>query len=235
MTNPDLDHLVTLARGDRPPSAMLEAVARRLRVPFVVAPATIAVLPSSAFAAAAAKLGVPWPWLVGWGAGSALAVTGGALALTLGTSPSPPVDAPRVVAPALERAPHVARSSPVLPAPEPVPESEREPEVASIPSIPEKQKLRDAPTTWDEPQLIERARKALGADPKRALALTQEYQRRFPGGAFTVEREVIALDALARLGQVAEARRRARAFEVAHPSSIHLPRVRSLLARLDAP
>jgi hypothetical protein len=91
------------------------------------------------------------------------------------------------------------------------------------------------PTAWNEPQLIERARKALVADPKRALALTQEYQRRFPSGALGVEREVIALEALARLGQSAEARRLAVAFEAKHPTSIHLPRVRSLLARLGRP
>jgi hypothetical protein len=102
-------------------------------------------------------------------------------------------------------------------------------------AAPERQKLRETPAPWNEPQLIERARKALGADPKRALALTQEYQRRFPSGALSVEREVIALEALARLGQVAEARRRALAFETAHPSSIHLPRVRALLTRLGRP
>jgi hypothetical protein len=65
--------------------------------------------------------------------------------------------------------------------------------------------------------------------------LTQEYQRRFPSGALGVEREVIALEALARLGQSAEARRLALAFVAKHPTSIHLPRVRSLLSRLGNP
>jgi hypothetical protein len=87
---------------------------------------------------------------------------------------------------------------------------------------------------WDEPQLIERARKALASDPRRALSLAQEHQRRFPAGALAVERDVIALEALARSGQSAEAARRARAFEAKYPKSIHLPRVRALLVRLGS-
>lgn len=225
MTEPDLDQLVRLARRERPPSGTLEAIARRLRVPFVVAPVTAALLPSSAFAAALAKLGVSRPWLLGWGAGSALAVTGGVAALTWESSSPSPVDAPAVTASALVNAPASAPPSFVPPPPEP--------EVRPLPPSPERQKQREAPTPWDEPQLIESARKALVSDPKRALALTHEYQRRFPSGALSVEREVIALEALARSGQRAEARRRALAFEAEHPTSIHLPRVRSLLSRLD--
>jgi len=229
MRIPDLDHLVRLARRERPPAASLEAVARRLGVPFVVAPVAVAVLPSSAFAATLTKLGVSRAALFGWGAGSALAVTGGALALNLGAAPSPPVDARSVMAPAAQVAP-----TPAAPAP-PVSVATPEPEAAPPVAAPERQKVRETPAPWSEPQLIERARKALGEHPKRALALTQEYQRRFPSGALSVEREVIALEALARLGRVAEARRRALAFEAAHPSSIHLPRVRALLTRLGPP
>jgi hypothetical protein len=222
MTKPDLDHLVRLARRERPPSGALEAVASNLRVPFVVAPATAALLPSSALAAAVSKLGVST-----WSVGSALVVAGGVAALTLGTSPPASVHAPAVVAPAIVSAQVPKRPTPALLA--------AEPEAPPPQSNSERQKPRGAPAPWDEPQLIERARKALGTDPKRALSLTQEYQRRFPSGALAVEREVIALEALARLGQVAEARRRAVAFEARHPSSIHLPRVRSLLAKLGNP
>ena len=94
--------------------------------------------------------------------------------------------------------------------------------------------VKELPALWDEPQLIERARKALGAEPRRALSLTQEHQRRFPAGALAVERDVIALEALARSGQTADATRRARAFAAKYPKSIHLPRVRALLARLGS-
>jgi hypothetical protein len=99
--------------------------------------------------------------------------------------------------------------------------------------LPPQRAIKEAPATWDEPQLIERARKALAADPRRALALTQEHQRRFPAGALGVERDVIAVEALARSGQTAEARRRATAFEAKYPKSIHLPRVHALLLRLS--
>lgn len=232
MTRPDLDYLVRLARRDRPSSAMLEDLAHRLSVPLLVAPVAAAVLASSAFASLSAKLGLTRS-LLAWSAGSVLAVTGGALALTLETSGPPHIEAPMTRPPVVASAASPRQPAPVLLEPLPEAESARP---ATTPSTgPERQKLRDLPARWDEPQLIERARKALGADPKQALALTQEYQRRFPSGALTVEREVIALEALARLGQRAEARRRARAFEAQHPTSIHLPRVRSLLARLDAP
>jgi hypothetical protein len=231
MSKPDLDHLVMLARRDRPPSAAFEALARRLRVPFIVAPVVAILQPSSALAAAAAKLGLSRSWLVGWSAGGAAAVTGAVAAVMLGTSPSVPVDAsPTTVARAAVSAPPATSVPPVAAVP-----PSMEPQARPLPTSPARRKQRDASGTWDEPQLIERARQALSADPKRALALTQEYQRRFPSGSLSVEREVIALEALARLGQVAEARRRALAFQAHHPSSIHLPRVRSLLARIDTP
>jgi pimeloyl-ACP methyl ester carboxylesterase len=227
MTRPDLDQLVMQARRDRPPAEALLSVARRLRVPFVVAPVVAAVVPSSAFAAILTKLGVGRLTLFGWSVGSAAVVAGGVTALAL-SSPAPsPLDRAAV-------------------APRPVVTAPSEPQSAPAPSLPtlaeevpappraDRAKPRDVATTWDEPQLIERARKALGAEPRRALALTQEHQRRFPSGALSLEREVIAIEALSRSGQPAEARRRAVAFEAAHPTSIHLPRVRAVLSRLGA-
>ena len=227
MTTPDLDYLVRLARRDRPPSATLLVMARRLQVPLAVAPVTAVVVPSSAFAAFMAKLGVSRSWLLGWGAGSAIAVSGAVATLSMGTSRPAPNEMPTAVARSTMNAPLPVRPSSMPSAPQP--------EARALPSSVERPRPRDVQTPWDEPQLIERARKALGSDPKRALALTQEYQRRFPRGTLTVEREVIAVEALAQLGQVEAARRRALAFEAAHPSSIHLPRVRALLARLNTP
>ncbi len=240
MRNPDLDELVRLARRDRPPAAALQAVARSLRVPLVVAPVAVAVLPASAFGAVVAKLGSSSSSLLSWGAASTLAVTSGALALTLSTSPPSLDEAPPQVARAVPSAPvrptsiappravDEAVAPPLEPAARPLPTSDQR-------SKPRDASARDASALWDEPQLIESARKSLVSDPKRALSLTQEYRRRFPKGALSVEREVIELEALARLGQHAEARRRALAFEGAHPTSIHLPRVRALLTRLGTP
>jgi hypothetical protein len=120
----------------------------------------------------------------------------------------------------------------VAPAAKPV-EPAPEPEAPVTSPNTEKRPSKDAAATWDEPQLIERARRALGADPRRALQLAQEHQRRFPAGALSVEREVIVVDALARSGQTGAALRRARSFEARYPQSIHLPRVRALRAKLD--
>jgi hypothetical protein len=219
VTHPDLDQLVALARRDRPAAGVLAAVARSLRVPFVAVPIAAVVMPSSAVASVVAKAGLSRLTLLAWGAGGTMAASGAVLAVALSqpaTALAPPAPTP-TVKPA-SAAP--AASEPVA-----------SPEVTVAPSL-QVRPAKEAPAVWDEPGLIEKARKALAAEPRRALSLTQEHQRRFPAGALSVEREVIALEALGRLGQTAEAKRRALAFEAKYPKSIHLPRVRALLARL---
>jgi hypothetical protein len=220
MTHPDLAELVVLARRDRPAPGALAAVARSLRVPFVAAPIAAIVTPSTAIASVAAKVGLSRLALLGWGAGSTLAVSSVVIAIALQhpteLPPAPP--APVAVRPVRDKAPQEPAEpalAPDISAPSPAPRL-----------------VKEAPASWDEPQLIEKARRALATDPRRALLLTQEHQRRFPAGALGVERDVISLEALARSGQTVEARRRALLFEAKYPKSIHLPRVRALLARL---
>jgi hypothetical protein len=219
-----LDELVQQARRERPPAGVLSAVARNLRVPFVAAPLAALVLPSSAAASALVKAGgLGRAALLGWG-GSAAAVSGVAAAVLL-SQPAPP--APATLAPAPAPAPRASTSiaEPKAPLLEALPETRVSPPL-------ERRAVKEPATTWDEPQLIERARKALASDPRRALGLAQEHQRRFPSGALSLEREVIVIEALARSGQSAEARRRAGAFEANYPQSIHLPRIRALRERL---
>jgi hypothetical protein len=227
VTHPNLDELVEQARRDRPGPGVLAAVARSLRVPFVAVPIAAMVVPSTASATVATvvKAGLGRVGWLGWSAGGAVAASGVAAAVLLSEpAPAPPVTPPPRAAP-----------QNVAPAPKPVAPPAVEEAPAGPPSA-EKRATRDAPATWDEPQLIERARRALAGDPRRALQLAQEHQRRFPAGALSVEREVIVLEALAKSGQTSEALRRARAFEARHPKSIHLPRVRALRTRLgDAP
>jgi hypothetical protein len=221
-----LDELVVLARRDRPAPSALMAVARGLRVPFVAVPVAAIAVPSTALASVVAKVGLSRLALLGWGAGSAVAVSGVVAAVAL----HEPAQAPALMLPVPTT--HVAKHQPP---PEAASPTLTEPETA-VPA-PNAEPEHHAPVgapTWDEPQLIERARKALATDPRRALALTQEHQRRFPAGALGVEREVIALEALARTGQTAEARRRALAFTARYPKSIHTPQVRALLTRLEA-
>ena len=72
-----------------------------------------------------------------------------------------------------------------------------------------------------EADLLERARAALGSNPSHAFALTSEHKLRFPGGALAQEREVIAIDALRRLGKNEQASLRADQFAKNYPSSAH--------------
>ncbi len=77
----------------------------------------------------------------------------------------------------------------------------------------------------NEVALLDLARSALGTDPRRALWLTQEHIRRFPHGALVQEREVIAIEALSRLGQTDAARSRGNEFERRYPGSAHQPKI----------
>jgi hypothetical protein len=55
--------------------------------------------------------------------------------------------------------------------------------------------------------------------------LTREHKRRFPSGALAQEREVIAIEALNRIGDGDGARKRAKEFETSYPGSAHRRKV----------
>jgi outer membrane protein assembly factor BamD (BamD/ComL family) len=77
---------------------------------------------------------------------------------------------------------------------------------------------------------FERARSALDAgDADRALGLLDAYEKRFPTGTFVQEAEVLRVQALARKGDEAGARRVGQRFLAAHPSSPHAARIRAIL------
>src|SRR5262249_8668637 len=52
-----------------------------------------------------------------------------------------------------------------------------------------------------EVALLDRARAALASSPAQALALADEHAARFPHGKLGMEREMVAIDALRRLGR----------------------------------
>jgi hypothetical protein len=79
--------------------------------------------------------------------------------------------------------------------------------------------------------LLHRAQDSLESNPAQTLALCAEHARRFPSGAFTQEREVLAIDALLRLGRRSEAQARAERFIKANPASAHKRRIDELLGR----
>jgi TolA-binding protein len=78
--------------------------------------------------------------------------------------------------------------------------------------------------------LFDRARTALdGGDAEGALVLLDDYERRFPGGTFTQEAQVLRVQALLRKGNRAAATRAGERFLQAHPTSPHAARVRAML------
>lgn len=81
----------------------------------------------------------------------------------------------------------------------------------------------------DEFAFIRSAEAALESSPSRALASAEEHARTFPSGQFVQEREVIAVDALTRLGRTDEAKRRANAFLLRFPRTPYLSRLERAL------
>jgi hypothetical protein len=80
-----------------------------------------------------------------------------------------------------------------------------------------------------EALLLERARAALHASPAEALALTDAHAAKFPNARLAMERELLAIDALRRLGRAAEARRRGEALEARDRGGLYKERLRTLL------
>jgi hypothetical protein len=78
--------------------------------------------------------------------------------------------------------------------------------------------------------LLEEAQDALGREPGRALGLADQHARIHPNGMLAQEREVLAVDALLRLGRRAEAEARADRLRAAHPGSSQIRRLDRLLA-----
>jgi hypothetical protein len=72
-----------------------------------------------------------------------------------------------------------------------------------------------------EAEFLERARGALGQSPSAALSLANQHRARYPSGVLAEEREVIAIEALKRLGRSAEAERRVEAFSRRYPGSAY--------------
>jgi hypothetical protein len=83
----------------------------------------------------------------------------------------------------------------------------------------------------EELALLEAGRAALGSSPARALELAASHAARFPAGRLGAEREMLAIDALVRLGQRAEAQRRADRLLARSDGSLYEGRVRRLLGR----
>jgi hypothetical protein len=106
------------------------------------------------------------------------------------------------------------------PAKEPAPMKEPSP----VEPEPEAQKAQEVEQR-SEVQLLSEARKALPAQPAAALRLLDEHVARFRTGQLAPEREVLAIEALRKLGRYTEASQRLRQFQSRYPNSIHLRRL----------
>jgi TolA-binding protein len=210
-----LRELLGSAERDDPSAAELESLTARLAPQLGGGPS----LPPSAPAAgstgavAAAKIGVAIVVIgaAGWLAlrspeRSARPLDRALDQLSLyAAAPPPPIPAPAAVASA------AATSS--APTPSASAQAERE----------------------DELSLIQRAHAALrSGQAASALELTQEHAKTYPRGVLGQEREVIAVEALQRLGRYGEARSRGDAFLRVFPKSSHARRVRAILGLKDA-
>jgi len=82
--------------------------------------------------------------------------------------------------------------------------------------------------------ILRPARAHVRSKPARALELVAEHARRYPRGALTEEREVIAIDALVASERLEDAAARAGSFFADYPRSAHARRVRTLLEEVGA-
>lgn len=86
-----------------------------------------------------------------------------------------------------------------------------------------------------EAKLLERARTLLSRSPGQALAVLTDHERTFPDGALGPEREILAVDALVRLGRRDDAERRGRALTARAAGSLYEERLRRILSPDSAP
>ena len=122
------------------------------------------------------------------------------------------------------------------PAPAAIPEEEAlEPVATPLEPKPRHAKSAAAPLSAEdamaEASLVSRARKALVTSPQRALDLANQAKREFPRGMLVEEREAIAVQALAKLGQGDKASQRGEKFLRAYGRGPHAAAVRSAIGR----
>lgn len=222
-----LRSLLRTAREDLPKAAELE------HLEIVVAPLLAGGAAAAGHAAVSSATSSAAGWaLPGGKVAVALAVAGGVVGagwwMTRAARPAAPENSQAVS----------KRAQATKPA---LPDLVNVPAASAVPAVSHASKgatlALDAPTDLTSPddavsretRLLAQAQAALGSGPARALQLAYAHARLFPNGVLTQEREVIAIQALVRLGRMEEARRRAQAFELRFPGSAHQQKVQALV------
>jgi hypothetical protein len=128
---------------------------------------------------------------------------------------------------------HEPMLRPLLPSAEPAPSASSVPTLApsSSPHL-DVSASAQAPLSprASELELMHDAKAALASDPGHALSLLNRLAKLYPSGVLAQEREVLAIDALLRLGRKSEANARATRFSSSYPASAHWPHIQRLLS-----
>lgn len=135
--------------------------------------------------------------------------------------------APLAEAPSWEQQPSEAPAPPAPPAPEPAPRAP----VAAVPAAPPASEAASADALQQEIQLLEQARLNLASSPSAARRALLDHELRFPSGHLRIERELLLVDALVRLGRRSEAEARAESLERQNPNSLYRERLDQILGR----
>lgn len=163
-----------------------------------------------------------------------LSVTSAAVFHFTQRSTSTPAATPTVIAtapiaqpPAPVEVPTPAPIEEALPATEPTPIATPTVRIAPRPATP----TEALDPLAEEARLLSEAHAVLEAQPARALALTATHRRLYADGQLAAERELVAIDALMRLGRADAARARAARLDAQYPSSPYPARAQRILAR----
>jgi hypothetical protein len=217
------DPIRLLERGDVPElSETLRAASQRL--PDAAAMARIAARLGSA-ASAAPVAATSKLWLVAAKVAAGASVVAGGFFAAQGLSPRETLP-PAVVVTVPSVAPAPPPSISVAPPPAVSAAAPFEPAASAAP-----ERSARAPEPSSELELVARAESALRSNPAQALRLVEEHARRFPRASLSEEREVIAVEALARLGQGERAVKRAETFNADHPGSAYRARIERAIER----
>jgi len=164
-----------------------------------------------ALSTATLLVAIPVSYVVfGRSAGPPRAVPGVPTAAPL-PAPAPPVPA--------SPAPAIAIPQPTGPSPTAAP--------AVVPAAPARAQATASSALRAELAALDAVRSTLANDdPAGALTFLGAYFRTFPRGRLHLEAEVLRIDALAKAGQVEDARRHAQDFLKRHPNSVLTARVR---------
>jgi hypothetical protein len=140
-----------------------------------------------------------------------------------GTKVTPTAPAQQVAPPTpTEPAASIAPQEPSPPEPAPAPEV-----VGSAPAISAPAASHERAVS--EGDLIGQAQAALTGSPARALSLCEQHRRLYPHGVLVQEREVLAIEALQRLGRHTQAVARGERFLKAFPGSAHQSKIAAIV------